>query len=72
MSIRKGKGGFTKIELGCLPDCFWLFDNEHMSPSEIDEYLDIPSGLTRRLISFLWLRDKMHPERKSLEGSLYE
>lgn len=72
MGGRIGKGGFTKLELGCIPDCFWLMDSKGMTPSEIDAYLNIPSGLTKRLMSFLWLRDKMHPERKSIEGSFYE
>lgn len=62
---------FTKLELGCIPDCFWLF-NRGMAPSEIDKYLNIKQGLTRRLIVVLWARDKRSPDRRSMDRSFYE
>lgn len=72
MIRRLGNGGFTSLELGCIPDCFWLMDTKRMTPSEIDKYLNIRPGLTRQLISFLWLRDKSHPDRRTIERSFYE
>lgn len=71
--MRRSSGEtFTSLELGCIPDCFWLMNTKHMTPSEIDEYLNIKPGLTRRLMAHLWLRDKNNPNRKGIERSFYE